>query len=268
MAKFDFIESSVRGYDFVWSEKSYLTRVAVPVVFIKMICWLTVYVLKIEDDLALQGLIFMPSYMVEALFCVGVIRYALYGESIMIWGRAQPVPEDGVQPKAYSGYYSKLQCYYGGIAIYCLIKVIYMFMAAVLDSIPAPEPPADLDNRAAGSYVLSMFAMIGALSVMAWAFRLVWLYIPIAMGIPLQGFLRVIRGFQSSFYMLLLWLVCLLPIATVAGIAFIITASIFGDNMPASILVIYALTSIAEVVMIAVQTVAMTHAIKYIFKKK
>ncbi len=268
MAKFDFIESSVRGYDFVWHEKSYLMRVAVPVIFVKMVCWLTVYVLKVEQDLTVQGLIFMPSYMVEALFCVGIIRYALYGESILIWGRALPVPEGGVKPKEYSGYYSKLQCYYGGIAMYCLIKVVYMFMVSVLDSIPAPEAPADLDARPVGSYVLSIFVLFGAVGGMLWAFRLAWLYVPISMGIPLKSFLHVIRGLQSSCYMLFLWLVCILPVFTVTAICFIIVASVFGDNMAMSILLIYALTSLAEVAMIAVQTVAMTHAIKSIFTKQ
>ncbi len=266
MGNFDFIEASVKGYEFVWTQRSYLMRVVVPVLFVKVACLLGVFVLHLQHDYLLQGLVMLPAYVVEALFCVGLIRYMLYGEPIFIWGKVVSVPESGVEAVPYSGYYSRLQCYQGGIAMFLLIKVMLVLCLALM-SVPASEPveiSGEPPEYPAGVYVLNAFIMFGFISALLWSVRLLWLYVPLVIGVPLKSFFKITKGMSFSFSVVLACLICALPLMTVFGVLFLISVEVLQESSANGIIVKYVIFAIADLVMIAIQTVAMVHGIRQI----
>lgn len=265
MASFDFIEASTKGYDFVWRERSYLARVAVPVLFVKVACLLAVVVFGAQEQYLRQGLILIPGHIVEAIFVIGLIRYVLYIEPIFIWGKLVPMPESDTKPVPYHGFMSKKKCMQGGLAMYLLIKIIAIGIAGgMLDYAQSIQdiPPAHAEPVSQG---VALIIMLGVLASIVWVFRLFWLYIPVAMGYSFVGFLKRIAGVKNSVCMVATWFVCFLPLMVflVAVIQFF--TGILVDGSAMHIIATSVFEGIAEIIMLSVQVVAMTYGISSIF---
>ena len=268
MASFDFIEASSKGYEFFWTNRSYLMRVAVPVIFVKIICLLSVFVLGADKMYLRQGLILLPGNFAEALFIIGLIRYALYQEPIFIWGKLIPPPEKAVPFPSFQGPLTKKQCVLGGIIMYMLLKVIQVgLMAWVLDSVEIPDAPS-LEQGGDIPPLLNAFIVFCMLASFMWMFRLLWLYIPITMGYPFTMFLKRIAGLQSSIYMVATWLICFLPLI----VFFIASLQLFAGGFPEGsvpqVLISTFIQAVAEIIMISVQVIAMTYGFVEILKTK
>ncbi len=261
MASFDFIEAAVKSYEFVWRERKYLARVAFPVIFVKIACLMAVVTFGLQDMYLRQGLIMLPGYVVEALFMVGLIRYALYGENIFIWGRSflSEQPPKSMIPMV--GSRGRVQSVQAGVALYLLAAVALLgFFGFVMDYVQTIDPrtiensnPDKPPTFITGVFILSMFA------ASIWLFRLFWLYIPAAMGVPLSGFLRRIRGFSSSVYMIGAWLMCLLPPMVVFAFGFQVLSAVFTQGTYGFIIASAVFQSIFEVIVVSLQVMAMTH---------
>lgn len=261
MASFDFIEASAKGYSFTWQERGYLARVALPVLFVKTVCLLGVFVLGLQEQYVRQGLVLMPGHIVEAVFVVGLIRYALYREAMFIWGKSVPVPPTDEKYAPYQGWLNRKQCVQGGIVMYVLLKVIIIGISAgILDNlvVPGGAMPMPADEPVLPP-LLGAVVLFSLLIAFTWVFRLVWLYIPIVMGIPLREFLKRISGLQSSVYMIATWLICFLPLIVVLVVGIQIFSGLLTNGSAAYILVRSMLEGAAELVIISVQVVAMTY---------
>ncbi len=261
MASFDFIEASVRSYEFIWRERRYLARVAFPVIFVKIACLLAVITFGAQDMFLRQGLIMLPAYVVEALFMVGLIRYALYGEDIFIWGRSFPSrnPPDPIIPNVTSR--SRSDCIQAGVAIYILsVLALLCFFGFFMDyahnvdprsvSIQDTESPPTL----AGGLIILTF-----LAASVWMFRLFWLYIPAAIGVSITGFLRHIGGMTSSVYMIGAWLMCLLPPMVILGVGLQIISSIFPEGSDGFVIMSSVFRAVFDVLVVSLQVAALTY---------
>ncbi|MCD8525800.1 MAG: hypothetical protein LRY62_01130, partial [Alphaproteobacteria bacterium] len=82
------------------------------------------------------------------------------------------------------------------------------------------------EENAEGSASL-FFASLFLLGFTIWAFRLVWLYIPLVQGYSMIEFLHRIRGMKTSFVMIGTWLLCFVPLA----LLLIIVAGLLGDML-------------------------------------
>ncbi len=278
MASFDFIDAAARGYDFVWRERNYLARVAVPVIFVKVACLLGVFVLGLQDSYARQGLVLLPGYVMEALFVVGLIRYALYREGIFIWGKPVPVPDTKEKYPSYRGPMSRKQCIQGGFAMYMLLTVIllgfsaylYDFSRISMENMPE-ESSAPLPLDAANDPVISIASTAVLLIVLIsslWAFRLFWMYIPIIMGHSVQSLLKRLSGIQSSVYMLATSLICFLPLVVVFMVFMQVCLSVFMEGSAGYILIRALLEGAMGLVVVSVQAVAMTYAFVEVLSDK
>ena len=275
MASFDFIDASARGYAFIWEERGYLARVAIPVLFVKIVCLLCVFVLGLQDQFARQGFVLLPSHILEAVFVVGLIRYALYREAIFIWGKMVPVPPTDQKYEPYKGVMSRKQCVQGGIVMYVLLMVIFLGMTSIAyestkgsvnmdvpqisvgpSEVAALPAPVEGNGLSSLTNAAVLFAII---ATFVWVFRFFWLYIPIAMGISLRGFLKRISGMQSSIFMIATALVCFLPLIVFFMISMQIFSGIFADGSAGNILVRAILESVAGLTILSVQVVAMTY---------
>ncbi|PCI55489.1 MAG: hypothetical protein COB36_07660 [Alphaproteobacteria bacterium] len=275
MASFDFIDASSRSYAFIWKERGYLARVAIPVLFVKIACLLCVFVLGLQEQYARQGFILMPSYILEAVFVVGLIRYALYREAIFIWGKVVPVPPTDKKYEPYNGVMSRKQCVQGGIVMYVLLTVIFLGFTAIaykstnggmnVDMLEISAESSETVAAAAPVEGNGLTSLINAavlfvvIAVFVWVFRLFWLYIPIAMGCSLRGFLNRISGIQSSIFMIATSLICFLPLVVFFMIGMQVFSGIFVEGSAGNILVRSILEGVAGLAIISVQVVAMTY---------
>lgn len=259
MASFDFIDVSARGYAFIWEERGYLARVAIPVLFVKIVCLLAVFVLDWQGQYARQGLVLMPGYILEAVFVIGLIRYALYREAIFIWGKVVPVPPTDQKYAPYQGQLSRKQCVQGGIVMYVLLKIIASgLLAAVQDNVPVPyEPP--LTEAQEMPSVFDAMIILAFLSAVVWGFRLLFLYIPIVMGVLPGRFLQRISGMKSSAFMIATWLVCFLPLIVFFGIVLQLFSGVFVAGSAVDVLISSIFVGAVELIIISVQVIAMTY---------
>ncbi len=260
MASFDFINSASRGYEFIWLERKYLLQVAFPVFFIKLICLLVVFALGAQDRYLLQGLISMPSYVVEAIFIIGLIRYFLYREPIFIWGKLVPPPKSDIEPKAYSGYMTKKQCIQGGIILYILMRVIEMALLGVSMDMTQSRPPMELSEEDMVKISPVMFSLVTftILIIFAWIFRFFWLFIPIAAGYPISYYLKKVPGIRISAGMIATWVICSLPLMTVFSA---LLQNIPSDGDALSIIANSIIKAAAEIIIISVQVTAITYGL-------
>lgn len=269
MASFDFIEATSRGYEFSWYERSYLMRAAIPVIFAKLACVLVVRFMQVEDQNLLSGLIFMPAYIVEALFMISLVRYVAFREPLFEFSRvmgvgneSDPVLDEKVKgaeiQKKQSVYaFSREKMFKAGVVMYLLIKVVQLgLVGIILDysktldpavSVPAPEQ----------NVVSAIIVMIFTGS-MLWALRLLWLYIPVALGHSVRGFMARIRGMMSSLSIFATWFVCYFPMGMLIYGIFMLSNFVLVPDSALQVLVHDIIRAFGETVVILVQVVAMT----------
>lgn len=188
MATFDFIESSSKGYKFFWDERRLIARLALIPALLKFSCLILIEVLGISENFLRQGLVLLPAYFAEGWILAYLVRLFLYHQGVK--------KNIEVHNRTIAA----------GMGVYVLIQLtqafIFGYIAANAPEQPVPPPPPSLE--------MFLVAMI-FLAVVIWAFRLLWLYIPVAMDYNLVDFMRKIRGYTSSVYIIGTWLICYLP---------------------------------------------------------
>lgn len=265
MARFDFIEASAKGYEFVWSQKAFLTRVAIPVVYVKVASFLMIFLMQEQASNLMDGLILMPGYVLEGLFMIGLIRYFLYNEDIFVWGKTLQVPEGREAVRPYQGALTRLQCIQGGFAVYMLIKVVLLAFVGVMQDL-AEMTPEPSQAAGAGPSPMGFLLWIAMFAIFLWIFRLVWMFIPTAMGMPIRFMLERTKGLDTAAYMFGTWLTCFLPSVVFMFILLGLGVAVFGPNTPASVILTALFFSGFEVFVTAVSIIAMTigfHEILY-----
>lgn len=262
MAKFDFVESAAAGYRYVWQERyTLLPLVSLPLA-VKMGSYAAIYLMDLGENVLRQGLVLMPSYLLEGFIVALVIRMAIFGE------RYNSLFESG-EKEQYSP--DRRRVIMAGVVIYLMTKLISSFMAGwmmiareveKIPEMPRPEP--------GGSevYVMSIMIMI----FMIWAFRYFWLYVPAVMDIPAQVFLKRIAGFMSSIYIAGLWMLCFVPMAVVLVVIARMLMTVFPgvDEATASPIysILMALVQPAiEMIIALTSSVAMAYAVRSVMSE-
>ncbi len=193
MARFNFVDAAAKGYMFAWNERRALAQLAFAPLLVKIASFTVIIAAGLEENLLRQGLALLPAYFLEGWLVACAIRLALFGER---WPR---------------GTTARSRAIMAGTVSYLLIKLIASVFVGLLMtsgngliSEPAPAPT-----------LAGFMAMIAFLALALWAFRLFWLYAPLAMGYPALAFLKKIESYATSFYMLGLWLLVMAPMALV-----------------------------------------------------
>lgn len=249
MAGFDIIDAAGKGYATAWRERFYLARLILPVVFIKTACLGATGLLGLEQDFIRQSFIMLPAFFIEGWLAVHLVRLIVLGER----GNAAPVPS----AKA-------------GMVVFVLIRFLLTGLAALVFASSPEELSTEAANQERGS--LSLFAALGVLAFAIWSFRYLWLYIPVAVGVPIRAFLREIGGFSTSLSMIGVWLIGFVPFILALGAGTGLILSLFGAEgadvpLPATALVL-ALQAIFDTATTLVTTAAMTYAVREIAQRK
>lgn len=211
MAKFDFIEASVHGYRFLWTQRITIARMAMPLLLIKIGTFLAILLMGYEEEYLRQGLILLPVSFAEGWLLALLIRMAMF--------REQPFTKNHEHSKkAHNALLTSA-------IIYTLIKLVSGAAAAFImtQGLHLSEPAANPENTAS---ITTFFASLLAIGGIIWAFRLIWLYVPAAMDIPAIDFLKRLGPLSSSFPLIGIWLICTLPIMAITILGFQIIAAI------------------------------------------
>lgn len=260
MASFDVIDAAGKGYALAWQERKYLLRLAAGPLLIKLTCYTTVVALGWELDFLRQALVMLPSYFADGWMLAHLVRLVFLNQR---W----PFRPSGDRDNDIAQLQDRAQGIMAGMVSFVLIKFLLAgfthlaYRASVFDPASggaAPEP--SLFMALAG--IVAIFALL-------WAFRLIWLYIPAAVGYPLRRFLKEISGYMTSIYMAGVWFICFVP----AAVLFTLLVSVFlaplgvggGDStvMPAGIEFVLAALRVALDTAVAIlATASLCHGIR------
>lgn len=171
---------AARAYQTLWREKQWVFRLAVFPVLVKLACFLFALRAGLDDSFLTLTLCLVPGYLAEGWLLAHLIRRI---------GNAAPVRRDVL----------------AGALAYTLINLLIGgFLAALIHFGPHSEDPAQVS-------ALSGMIGIGGLVFAVWAFRLVWLHIPVSLGVPLARFFPVLMERGMTLKMLGVWALCFIP---------------------------------------------------------
>ncbi len=259
---FDFIEASSSGYKYIWAKRQVLGRLLVLPIALKILTLFVILAFSLETNFLRQGLLFLPSYFVEGWLIMQVIRMAFFKESWSGWASGGYLcAESSLNAKRH-------RIILSGTIIYVLIKLTTAFISGMMAAGALEGQDATRSVPEMGPYIY-----LGALLmvvIIIWSFRLLWLYVPVALNYPILSFLKKAKGFSTSFYMLGVWILCFVPVALIIlFMAEILGTAFPGDGENLSTIYKYGLASIqalAEVVIALVSSVSMAYGIRSIIE--
>lgn len=204
MANFDFIESASEGYKFVWEKRRVLAPLAALPFVAKIALFGLVILFGLEENYLRQGLILIPFYAVEGWMLSVLIRMAVWGDNtrtLKMHDGAELAPTEAVRALR------------AGIITFVILKLV----GAAVSGLAMENGMEDMlyGDPVGGSSLIALAGASGLLIVTLWAFRLLWLYVPAALGYSLRGYMAAMRGFKSSFQIVALWLMCFIPLFVV-----------------------------------------------------
>lgn len=255
--KIDIVHSALMGFKTVYGERHYLLKLVAIPLFVKLISTIAVYISGI-DVLSFYYIIAMlPSYFVEGWFIAQFLRTLLTGERWPM--RLSNPPTDNEMRFMFVRARGILSC----ILCFTLIMMLHGGATVALTNLKeimelnAETPPTS------GSFPV-LLAGIGLMIFSIWAFRTLWLYIPLVILAPLGAFMRDIKGMMTSVYMMAIWVMTVVPIMFVV---MLFSTILLGENSLSSAPSIAAFLTIGVHVIgeILSHTIAVT-AIAYAYK--
>ncbi|MCB1562386.1 MAG: hypothetical protein KDJ75_02320 [Alphaproteobacteria bacterium] len=246
MAAFDFVDSAAQSYQFVWEKRQMLARLAFLPLMVKLGCFAAVILLGLEENFLRQGLFLLPSYFAEGWLVCMVVRHAL-------------LPGRDAEGPAY------VRTIIAAMIVYVLIQLIMSLLSALALTGQA-QAPAEAPPPTGESFVAALLLLAFTL----WAFRLIWLYIPVVLGYSVKDFLFKARGYRTSFYMIGTWLLCFVPF----GLFLVIVSQLVLAALPAQgetlslpyMVVMAAIQGAVEMLVALVSSVAMAYGIRSIYE--
>ena len=112
-----------------------------------------------------------------------------------------------------------------GVAIiYVLLKLALSFVMGT--SMPSPEElssPASTPEPSLAMFVITVIL----LGFLIWAFRLLWIYVPVALNISVGEYTRRFSAFKDSFPLMGVWLFCFVPSGLVLVMVLSLVQAVF-----------------------------------------
>ena len=192
MSQFDFIDCATRAFGYVWQQRRVIARLCGAVLLFKVMSFLAIILLDMDEQRLRQGLVLLPSYFMEGW----VIAYVMAGAVAAQNPRAMVVIDRRLT--------------LASAIIYTLIKLVLSL--AMSTAMSGPDVAGASTEQGAGS--VGAFGLAALLVVaMVWCFRYLWMYIPVALGFGLSGFFARFNKFSISLPMIGLWVLCFVPFA-------------------------------------------------------
>ncbi|MGH1399033.1 MAG: hypothetical protein ACRBCT_07455 [Alphaproteobacteria bacterium] len=204
MAKFDVMDATKYGYATAWGRRADIMRHVMTPLLVKIGALAAVLFLGLEQNYLRQGLVMLPAFFAEGFLVAYILRMVFLGDDIPRDVRAIDI--------------NTARDLVAGMIVYVLIKLALAFMVgmtlsqmdlqgAMLEGAAPDSAGEDVPPPNMGTLLAPLFIF----GFTIWAFRFLWLYIPVALGQRLDDFWERISGFKSSLPMFACWMMCLLP---------------------------------------------------------
>lgn len=216
MKSFDVLAAVQYAFTSVWGERAYLLRLAAAPLLIKFLCFVTVLMLDIGDQQQLRiALILLPAFFAEGWMLAHWSRYIFLGQR---W----PFKPSGDDQADMAELDDRARGILSATIMYVLIQMALAGLWAGLFFIPVDEDA--LQNPPTALRVASIAAFV----VMLWGFRYMWVFIPMAVNIPMRRFLTSVQEPRVSLTMAGTWILCCLPGFTL--MMMVTLPAIFADS--------------------------------------
>lgn len=275
MSQFNFNIMDAAGYGFyrVWDERVYLLKLAMIPLLIKFACMIAIMVLEIEGNILRQGLILFPGVLAEGWVLAQFLRTLLKGER---WPTILPPDiDDKILDKLLMrarGIVAATLAY--GLISLALYMIRYLAFGLVLGDFQASQDDVSdfLARPELGSQEKAdmnpwmIFPLLLSVVALLWGFRLLWVYIPLSILMPVDEYLTKIRGIMSSVKMIILYFCTMVPVMfvliVISRLVFGISEGILdnGESVARFIMLFFAV--IADTVVWLVSTAAFVWAMK------
>lgn len=264
MKGFDLIDSAGFGYQAVWRERAYLLRLALIPVIIKIACTVAVFAFGYEGNYLRQGLISLPAAFAEGWLLAQFLRTLLLLERWPIMLTEEP------SDKKLAALLLRARGIMSCTIMYALItfsayglKEIYAFFYELSGADRVPE-----NAETSGGNPLLFIPAFLMLLASIWVFRLLWLYIPVVVLMPVGEFLKKLGGFRASFPMIGIFLVSMIPCFMLAIIlSNIVSALLGGSGSDLGKFSIMIISVLIETLISLITTASMVYGLRKILPK-
>lgn len=206
MASFDVIDAAMQGYRQIWAERRYLMRLALIPILVKFVCTVTVMALGVEQNFLRQALLFLPAYFTEGWLLSHVVRLQFLGQRWPFRPTGDNAADEIVLRDRFRGVM-------GGTIVYALTRFLFAGALQLMQKAQEGMVGAQTAQVVTGPMMGAAVAMLVLFVMFLWAFRLMWLFIPVALNVPAAGCVRAVgRGMMPSIYMIGAWLICFVPL--------------------------------------------------------
>ncbi len=202
MASFDIITVISLAYKKVWLERRYLLPMMAIPFLVKLACFAALSTFVEDDGLWLAALILLPSFFVEGWLL------SHWARTVMTGTHRWPFRSTGNEMQDRAEMASRSKGIMAGTVTYVLINFLMAgYFAAMFSSVPDLTQGLDPQNPDPHIAMVGIIFMVSALLL----FRFVWVYIPLAVNLPLEKILEKLKPMRLTFQMIGLWLVCVVP---------------------------------------------------------
>jgi hypothetical protein len=225
MSQFNFNMMDAAGYGFyrVWVERSYLLKLMLIPLIIKFACMISVMALGYEGNALRQGLIMFPGIIAEGWVLSQFLRTLLKNER---WPTIiPPTIDDNLLDKLLyraRGIVAATIAYaLIGLSAYFIRYVMFGIISGDFSS-SSPATGEDIsvllneaESGTGKGLHLSpamLLPLMGITFAMFWAFRLMWIYIPLSVLMPIKDYLKALGGMMASVKMMVLYFCTMTPV--------------------------------------------------------
>ncbi len=189
MAPFDIIDTTSLGYRMVWQEKKFLAEKAAIPYIVKVTFLVLVVLFDFTGDFIKQALLLLPVFFAEGWVMAIIARMIFFGTD------------------AGNKHFSAGRQAMGGIVMYALIKFLQTGSMGLFIAPGSTEAVSRSAEMTYDGFILAFLILV----VSVWAFKFLWVYIPLSVNFTMRSVFSLLKGPFLSLYMIGVWLVCMVP---------------------------------------------------------
>lgn len=274
----DLIDSAGYGYRKVWDERQYLLKIALIPFIIKFACTVLVFVFDQQTAFLRQGLMMVPALFAEGWVLAQFLRTIIMHER---WPVSIPEKDmlkvESMMPDSMdilAPYLERARSIMASVISFVLLGMAgFVFFAVILSLVEMSGgvPHVDTGDNDAVKDIMFLPALLMIVASL-WAFRFMWLFVPMVVLMPVTEFLKRLGGFMVSVRMFAVWLVCFTPIMFLVLIVRSYLLSPYGGDIATSpsfiTFGIVFMNSFAEMLVSVISATAIAYGIKDILSLK
>jgi hypothetical protein len=253
LASFDIIETSGKAYITAWEERQYLLRLALLPFIVKAAFFGVVLIMGYENNIIRQTLLMLPAYFFEGWLVAHIARFAFLGER-------GPVLSGQVE-KDIPYLADRGRALFAAILFYVLIKMAQSALMAPL--FQNEEEFREMAQQGEPSFVVFLVTTLLMMGFI-WAFKYMFVHIPVAVHIPVKEYGRRLPGISSSLYLLGAWLTCYVPFIMVGVVLLKLLAGLLGGQATIFVFIVFLIHFAIDLAALSVVTLCFSFALRQV----